>query len=463
MKPAQIRSILPLAFCLLASSPLYAEDVSLDSLLQQVKAGLARDRKENQARLAQFKADKTQQAKQLKDLKAHEAQEEKTSAALETRFAENQARLADLDRKLNERLGSLKELFGVLQQSASDARVAMADSLTHTQFAERDAFLSGFVRKMEQASRLPDLAEIERLWFELQREMTESGKVVRFTSKVVDAAGVTRDTELIRVGTFNLVADGRYYQFLRETGRVVEYSHQPSPRHLLGAQALTDANAPGGSVAFSIDPSRGQLLALLVQAPELRERIEQGGVIGYIILGFGVLALLVALERLITLGIVQLRMRSQTKHPDQPGDNPLGRVLDVFHNNRHCDTETLELKLSESILKESLKVLKRVSFIKIIAVVSPLLGLLGTVTGLILTFQAITLFGAGDPKLMSGGISQALVTTVLGLCVAIPSLLLHALVQGQAKQIAEVLEQQAIGLVAEQSELQSAQSAQNTV
>jgi len=461
MKHTLFGSILPLAFSLLISSPVHAEEVSLDKLLQQVRGGLAQDRKENRTRLTQFKADKAQQAKQLKILKANEAQEEKTSAALEARFTKNEARLVELERKLNERLGTLKELFGVLQQSASDARVAMADSLTHIQFAERDTLLSGFVSEMEQASRLPDLAEIESLWFELQREMTESGKVVRFTSRVVDADGVARDAELIRVGAFNLVADGRYYQFFRETGRIVEYPRQPSPRHLQGAETLSKTNTPGSSIAFSIDPSRGQLLALLVQTPELRERIEQGGVIAYIILGLGALAMLVALERLITLSIVQIRIGSQAKHLDQPTANPLGRVLAVYHNNRHLDGETLELKLSESILKESLKVQKRISFIKIVAVVAPLLGLLGTVTGMIITFQAITLFGAGDPKLMSGGISQALVTTVLGLTVAIPSLLLHALVQGRAKQIAEVLEQQAVGMVVEQAEAQAMQSAQD--
>ena len=461
MKHTLFGSILPLAFSLLISSPVHAEEVSLDKLLQQVRGGLAQDRKENRTRLTQFKADKAQQAKQLKILKAHETQEEKNSAALEARFAKNEARLVELERKLNERLGTLKELFGVLQQSASDARVAMADSLTHIQFAERDTLLSGFVSEMEQASRLPDLAEIESLWFELQREMTESGKVVRFTSRVVDADGVARDADLIRVGAFNLVADGRYYQFFRETGRIVEYPRQPSPRHLQGAETLSKTNTPGSSIAFSIDPSRGQLLALLVQTPELRERIEQGGVIAYIILGLGALAMLVALERLITLSIVQIRIGSQAKHLDQPTANPLGRVLAVYHNNRHLDGETLELKLSESILKESLKVQKRISFIKIVAVVAPLLGLLGTVTGMIITFQAITLFGAGDPKLMSGGISQALVTTVLGLTVAIPSLLLHALVQGRAKQIAEVLEQQAVGMVVEQAEAQAMQSAQD--
>jgi len=429
-----------------------AEKLSMDGLLKEVKAGLSQDRKENQQRIATFKSEKTKQAERVAMMQSREKQEEEKSASLEKHFEENEAQLAELDQKLTERLGSLKELFGVLQQVSTDARGQFADSLTHPQFAERDKFLHEFSAKMGQASRLPDLSEIERLWFELQREMTESGKVVRFNTKVVDAGGVEREASLIRVGAFNYVADGKYYQFVRETGRIVEYSRQPAPRHMQGADSLTKATTPGESVTFSIDPSRGQLLALLVQAPELRERIEQGGVIGLIILGLGALAVLVAIERLITLTFVQMRIRGQSKQPETSKNNPLGRILTVYHNNQGLDTETLELKLSESVLKESLKIQKRVSFIKIIAVVAPLLGLLGTVTGMIITFQAITLFGAGDPKLMSGGISQALVTTVLGLTVAIPSLLLHALVSGRAKNINEVLEQQTLGLVAEQAE-----------
>jgi len=193
-------------------------------------------------------------------------------------------------------------------------------------------------------------------------------------------------------------------------------------------------------------------LGLLVQTPDWRERIEQGGEIAYIILGLGMLAVLIALERLLTLSLTHLRVSFQARRVNKPGNNALGRIIKKYQQNSHLDNETLELKLGEQVLKESLQVNRRIAFIKIIAVVSPLLGLLGTVTGMIITFQGITLFGAGDPKLMSGGISQALVTTVLGLAVAIPAILLHAMAQGKAKMISEVLEQQAMGLVAEQAE-----------
>ena len=310
--------------------------------------------------------------------------------------------------------------------------------------------MTDLARKMGQTSRLASLEEIERLWFELQREMTESGKVVRFPASVVAVDGNEVQRDVVRVGAFNVISGGKYLQFIPETGRLLELARQPQQRYLDKVSELENASV--GTAAFGLDPSRGQILSLLVQAPGLRERIDQGGVVGYVIICLGVLALLIALERTATLTFTGLRVRMQARNPDKPGNNPLGRILKVYHDNPKTDVETLELKLSEAILRETPKINRLLMFLKIIAVVAPLLGLLGTVTGMIITFQAITLFGTGDPKIMAGGISQALVTTVLGLCVAIPTVLLHTLVSSRARRVNQILEEQATGMVAMQSE-----------
>jgi biopolymer transport protein ExbB len=262
---------------------------------------------------------------------------------------------------------------------------------------------------------------------------------------VLTGAGEEREQDVVRVGAFNLVSDGRYYQYVPETGRVVEFGRQPAARYMAGARAIADS---AGEVEFSIDPTRGQLLALLVQAPDLRGRVAQGGVIGYLIIGLGVIAFITAIFRLFSLTRTNRRIQKQLETMDQPGDNPLGRIARVYQEEKDWDTEALELKLSEAVLRELPAVNRGLGFLKIVAAVAPLMGLLGTVTGMIITFQAITLFGAGDPKLMAGGISQALVTTVLGLTVAIPTLLMHQLVQARAKRIGDLLEQEAVALVA---------------
>ena len=426
------------------------QTLSLDELLKQVKTGRVQDAAENARRLAVFEADKTRQRQLLSEAQAELTAEEKRSQQLEAGFEENDTEIAELELALKERLGSLKELFGVLQQTAGDARGQFENSLTQVQYPDRLEFLTELARKMGQTSRLASMEDIERLWFELQREMTESGKVVRFPAVVVSATGQETEQEVTRVGVFNMVSAGKYLELTPETGRLVELTRQPQQRYL---DKVTKFEATTAGVApFGLDPSRGQLLSLLVQAPSLRERIEQGGVVGYVIIGLGVLALLVALERLVVLTLTGIKVRLQTSDLGTAGNNPLGRVLTVYQANPQADVETLELKLSEAVLKELPKINTMLMFLKIIAVVAPLLGLLGTVTGMIITFQAITLFGTGDPRLMAGGISQALVTTVLGLCVAIPTVLLHTFVSSRAKRLSQVLEEQAAGMVAEQAE-----------
>ena len=427
--------------------------LSLDELLQEVKQGRRKDATENAARIDEFKREKSQQQRRLSELKAEQQKQEQISEEREKKFEENELLTIDLRGLLSDRLGELKELFGVLQQVSSDAQGQFYSSLSQLQYPDRTEFLSKFSAKMGQTTELPSIEEIERVWFELQREMTESGKVVRRTQPVVNSNGEELQQEVVRVGTFSIVSDGKYLQFVPETGRVLEYARQPGARYMGGAKKIS---TPGtGTVAFTIDPTRGQLLSLLVAAPTLSERISQGGIIGYVIIALGFVAVIVAIVRLLVLVVLNNKINGQVKQPQVIGNNPLGRILDEYHSHKDRDLETLELKMGEAVMREVPRINRGLAFLKIIAAVAPLLGLLGTVTGMIITFQAIVLFGAGDPKMMAGGISQALVTTVLGLTVAIPTLLLHNLVNTRARHITEVLEQEAVAIVANQAEKQN--------
>ena len=424
--------------------------LDLDELLQEVKQGRVKDNQVNRKRMAEFRSDQAQQQQRLDELAAEEARQEEISRQREAKFEENDLLIGELEERLTERLGSLKELFGVLQQVSGDAQGKFSSSLTQIHGTDRSDYLVQFAQRMGQTSDLPTIEEIERLWYELQWEMTETGKVVKVTMPVLNREGEELQQEVVRVGSFNLVSDGNYYQYVPETGRVVEFGRQPAGRYMSGAGEIASS---ADSVNFSIDPTRGQLLALLVQAPDLQGRIAQGGVIGYLIIALGITAILTAIYRLISLTITDRKIQQQMKNLEQPGDNPLGRILQVYKSDSNWDTESLELKLGESVLRELPRVNRGLAFLKIVAAVAPLMGLLGTVTGMIITFQAITLFGAGDPKLMAGGISQALVTTVLGLTVAIPTLLMHQLVHTRAKRISELLEQESVALVAIQAKV----------
>jgi biopolymer transport protein ExbB len=441
--------IVGLAFGL-SNNVFAAQAVSLDELLQQVKDGRIKDAAENQKRIEEFQRDRSRQQQLVQQMEAEKARQEQLSQQLENTFELNDVQIIDLERALQERLGELKELFGVLQQAAGDARGNFDTSVTQIQFPGRGEWLTEFAQKMGSTTRMPTLEEIERIWFELQREMTESAKVVRLTTSVVNANGEEEQREVVRVGLFNVVSDGKYLEYVPETGRLVELQRQPQSRYTSRAADLQGAD--GGMNGFGIDPTRGQLLALLVQSPSLIERIQQGQIVGYTIIVLGLIGLLVAIWRLLSLSATGAKVNSQTKNLEQAGNNPLGRVIKVAHDNPEADVEALELKLGEAILKETPKFTAMLPFLKIISVVAPLLGLLGTVTGMIITFQAITLYGAGDPKLMAGGISTALVTTVLGLVVAIPMVFLHTLVQSRAKRLTQILQEEAAGMLSERAE-----------
>ena len=434
----------------LGANAFAAQPISLDDLLEQVKQGRVKDAAENQQRIQEFQRDRSRQQQLVQQMQAEQTRQEQLSEQLENTFELNDAEIIDLERALQERLGELKELFGVLQQAAGDARGNFDTSVTQVQFPDRGEWLTEFAQKMGSTTRMPTLDEIERIWFELQREMTESAKVLRFATQVVNASGEEEEREVVRVGLFNVVSDGKYLEYVPETGRLVELQRQPQTRYTSRAADLQNADA--GLTGFAVDPTRGQLLALLVQSPSLTERIQQGQIVGYTIIVLGIIGLLIAIWRLFYLSATGAKVNSQAKNLEQPGNNPLGRVIKVAHDNPDADVEALELKLGEAILKETPKFTAMLPFLKIISVVAPLLGLLGTVTGMIITFQAITLYGAGDPKLMAGGISTALVTTVLGLCVAIPMVFLHTLVQSRAKRLSQILQEEAAGMLSERAE-----------
>ncbi|MFY8282782.1 MotA/TolQ/ExbB proton channel family protein [Pseudoalteromonas sp. SSMSWG5] len=433
-----------------AGSSLAAEPMDLDSLLKTLEQGKAQQSAENKQREQEFMARQNEQVQMLKDTQAKRTAMLNESERLETQFEENEVKLANLTDTLSNRMGSLKELFGVLQQVAGDSSNKFMTSVVSAELPGRSNFMDELAQKMGSTSKLASIDDIEKVWFELQREMTEQGKVSRFTTDVIVEGGSKAQKEVVRVGAFNLIADGKYLEYTPATNTISQLTRQPSSRYTATAADLQQAKS--GVVPFALDPTGGSILGLLVQAPDTEEQVHQGGTVGYIILGVGLIALLIALERFVSLMIMGSKIRRQLKDTVARDDNPLGRVMKVKDQYPDVAYDTLELKLSEAIIREMPKITRNLTLIKIISVVAPLLGLLGTVTGMINTFQAITLFGTGDPKLMAGGISQALVTTVLGLVVAIPTVFLYTLLNTRSKNMLLILQEQSAGIIAERSE-----------
>lgn len=423
---------------------------SMAELLRLIEQGQARDSQEARRREAAFAQNKNQQQSLLNQARAERNREEQTSAALEAQFEQNQQQIITARQALDERLGALKELFGVLQTVSGDAQGRFSASLTNIEYPDRSQFLFDLGAKMAGASSLASIEDIETLWGMLQKEIVETGKVTRFTHLVTKADGEQEEMEVVRVGAFNIVSENGYLEYDAGEKSIAELLRQPEGRYASTAMDMMDATE--SPVDFGVDVTKGGILGLLVESPTIRDRIEQGGIVGYCIIALGIIGLLIAILRWFALSNASRKVTAQLKRDTASTDNPLGRVLAAYESNRGADTETIELKLSEAALKEMPDLTKGLLFIKVVAAVAPLMGLLGTVTGMIKTFQVITLYGAGDPKMMAGGISQALMTTVLGLCVAIPMVLLHTVVSGQSRKIVNILQSQSAGLVAQHSE-----------
>jgi biopolymer transport protein ExbB len=435
-----------------AGAALAQEAQSLDQLLDFVKKGQVAEARENREREQRFARDKANQAAALQEAEAERAREEQRSTDLENAFEENELLITAKQKQLQDKLGTLTELFGHLTSASGDLASNLEVSLASAQYPDREVFLRELVTKMSGSDALPSIEEIERVWYELMREVRETGVVTKFSANVASPAGELAEREVLRVGAFNIVdLNGNYLSF--DNGKLSELPRQPSGPYTGWAAAL--ASATGGLNNFGVDPTGptgGSFLAAIIDTPTLEERWHQGGYVGYAITAVGIFAFVLAIWRMLVLTGVSAKVSKQLKSEKAMENNPLGRVLKIHQDNPTMDTETLELKLSEGVLKETPKLERGLTLLKIIAAVAPLMGLLGTVTGMIITFQAITIFGAGDPKAMAGGISGALITTVLGLLVAIPTVLLHTIVNGRAQKIIHILDEQTTGMIAEHTE-----------
>ena len=403
----------------------------------------------NNQREEKFLAARDRQKLLLDQAQARLDQEEKRSTRLQKQFEDNEKILEDIQETLRIRIGNFGELFGVVRQVAGEAIAVIKNSIVSLQFPNREKNLAGLV----QTRGIPSIEQMHDLKIELLREMSQSGQVQRFQKQVVLPGGSIVDAEIVRVGVFNAITENFFLQFVPDTQSLQVLARQPARRYQSMAENLFALD--GGYTTMAVDPSRGQILSLLIQAPGLGERINQGGLVGYFIIFIGLLGLALSLWRLFILRQDGQSINQQLTTDIISRDNALGRILSVQSEHDAMETEALELKIDEAILKEVPKLEKYHSIIKVFAAVAPLLGLLGTVVGMIVTFQALTLFGTGDPKLMAGGISQALVTTMLGLIVAIPLVFLHSVLTSWSGTLIEVLEEQSAGLIARHAERSS--------
>ncbi|MEE3290944.1 MAG: MotA/TolQ/ExbB proton channel family protein [Pseudomonadota bacterium] len=437
-----------------ASGQIAAQATSLSNLLDLVEQDRVAESEEYQARLSDFESNAARQQEILDTTNQRITAEEQTQVELSDQFEANEIIIADKREILRDRRGALNELFGTLQGVAGDFLSNFENSLISAQYTGRSLQLEEIIERAGSTIEQLNVEEMERFWFFMHQELTESGQVVSFSADVTLPNGDTANRSVVRVGAFQAVSEGEYLSYTGDIGHLQVLPRQPDASIMATASSLQGAS--DGFTRVGIDPTGGvggQVMANLVNFPTVEEQVRNNsGVIGFIIIGVGIVGILIAFLRLLMLSLTSVKVRGQLKRDKPTKNNPLGRVLLVAEANPAADTETLELKLGEAILQETPALESMLTLIKMIATIAPLGGLLGTVTGMIQVFQQITVYGAGDPTIMAGGISQALMTTVLGIVVAIPTIFMHTVVKSRSDNIIHILEEQATGMIAQKAE-----------
>ena len=421
--------------------------ITLDQVLEAVRRERRQVSEENRQREQRFLAERNNQQAELNRVRQQVVAAEAESTRLEGVMEQNQARIDELSQELAAKQGEFQELFGAARSAASDLNVQVTNSIISAQFPGRGVEL----QQVAQTETLPTEEQLVFLWETMIQQIAEQAKVSTFQAEVVGADGQPRAEEVTRIGPFVAFSDGRYLTYKGDLGVLQFLARQPGKIATDAARRVERATGEG-FVRGVIDPSLGTLLSLVVETPTVVERVRQGRAVGYTIIVVASLAALLGIYKWVTLTMTANAVNAQVRRKKASKSNPLGRVMLAYENTQSADVETVALKLDDAILKEVPKLEGGLNLVKVIAAVAPLLGLLGTVIGMINTFQAITLFGTGDPQIMAGGISEALVTTVLGLIAAIPLLLLHAFASGAARRVTQVLEEQAAGIIAQHAE-----------
>lgn len=437
---------------------------NFSELLRQAETARNNAKAINKEREAEFKRALGDQQKLLDEAKEALNKAQAKSEQLRVDFVENQTKIADAKKSLVEIKGDLSGVFSAARDASGSLQATIAGSLLAADHeAELKQLAELSATDTNDDTRSP--AELNLLASLLLKTAIATGEVKKFNAPVVTKTGNQRDLDVVRIGVFNAISGPNYLEHIAEINSLQILTRQPSETQGELAKTFARSSTPETMV---VDPTKGNLLTALVSRPGIEERIHQGGIVGYVIIGVAAVGLLIIVLRLITLIFSGLSIWRQRRNLLKLSKyNALGRVLlaadykeltagtDKAKSNQN--SENLELLLDEAVLKETPRLERGLPIIKLLAAVAPLLGLLGTVVGMIETFYKISIYGNGDPKLMADGISQALVTTMLGLIAAIPLLGSYVLLWLLSNRLIHTLDQESAALLVRHFEQQRQQ------
>ena len=440
------------ALLLSAGSASAQSITSVDALLNDIRQNASKVQAENQQREQQFRQRANTQSAQLSAAQQELRQLEARAANVERSFASNRNQIDRLENELRAAQGDFGEVFGLARSKAGEFKALLDSSLITAQYPKRTAVLG----RIAESKALPSAEDLDNIWKSMLGEIKAQRQVAEFTAPVANIDDGAEQA-VTRVGPFSIFTSDSA-QFLsykkldaesdKDAALLTALPKQPGGQISSAAKSVASA-ADGELVYAPLDPTRGELLKSFERVPSFKERHwVQGGNIGKFIIIMAFLGVIFGILNIVRLFFAKMAINGQKRKAQPSKSNALGRVMMAYEGAQNKDADTVELKLDEAILRESPKFEFGLNILKLLAGVAPLLGLLGTVTGMIQTFQAMMIYGTGDPQLMAGGISVALVTTMLGLYAAIPLLVLHSFCASMARSIQGTLEEQSAGIVA---------------
>lgn len=430
--------------------------LSLEALYKSIQLERQSQKQADRKRELLFEERKLDLKEKLNNLRQELARKERELANYKSKVVTTSKQIEDSKQQLADRSHALKDLFSVWKQAVKDSKTNMESSILSHQYPDKLEAMTA----LSARSSLPDTNALNAIFDHLKHDIEQNGKSVSYQGSVISNSGETRTSLIQRVGTFTNTSEGTFLVHDPAKNTLLQPAVQPETRLLdIIRDASYQSMHEAKTIISVIDPSQGLVLEQLALIPTWEDRFHQGGYIGYVIVSLGLIGLLLSLLRWISITLSQSAIRKQMKNPSTIDTrNPLGKIISAYERSMDLrkterrkddkiDNETLEVELQEIVMTEMPKLDKGLGTLKLLAAIAPLLGLLGTVVGMINTFQSITLVGNADPKLMAGGISQALMTTVMGLLVAVPLLFSHNYLSAKTKRTIMFLTQQSLGFI----------------
>jgi len=429
-----------------------------DAVLKKAESERKQAQQEAEKSRQRILADKTALTAEIKRLKSANQSLKQTNKQLEKTGSQLQVNEKQARSRLNEAAAMIKELTGFIRTTAKDLDTLLDQS-------HQTAFDPGrrlILKPILEDAAFPGMDDIRQMTDLLFDEIRRSGEVRIQQGPIVDRSGHETTADILALGNFTAA-----YRLENETGFLI-YSDKSNRFFALsklppaGIRKNINRYMNGTAEDVYMDISRGAALRQLTHRLSLVDHIWKGGPIVWPILVIAVIAFFIILERFWVLGRMDINadvLMGRIKSLISTGNwleipelcaavkkKPVPRVLLAGIECRHMARPDMENVLQETILREISRLERFMSTLGMLATVSPLLGLLGTVTGMINTFHVITYYGTGDPRMMSGGISEALVTTMLGLAVAIPIMLCHTILGRKTEKIIGQMEEKAVSL-----------------